>query len=178
VRVLYRAKQFWLTLTATPDPDAIGMARALLSSQQMSLFARMHPAERAHGLTLYQKLSSQGETHPDLLVAALLHDVGKSRSPVQLWERVIIVLAKAIYPQGVKRWGHNWQCSQPPTGGWRHPFVVSECHPAWGADMAHRAGVSPLAEALIRRHQETIIKAPESLEDILLLKLQTVDEES
>ena len=178
MRVLYRAKQFWFTLTATPDPAATRMSGALLSSQQMALFARMHPAEQAHGLTVCLKLSSQGETHPDLLVAALLHDVGKSSSPMRIWERVIIVLAKAIYPPGVKRWGYNHQGNQLPPRGWRHPFIVSECHPTWGADMAHQAGISPLAETLIRRHQEPVVKDPQSLEDILLLKLQTADEES
>jgi hypothetical protein len=63
----------------------------------------------------------------------------------------------------------------------RHPFIVSENHAQWGAEMASAAGASPLAVALIRRHQEEIGELNDqglSLEGRLLLKLQSVDDNS
>jgi hypothetical protein len=55
---------------------------------------------------------------------------------------------------------------------------VSEGHAEWGAQIAREAGVSLLAEALIRRHQETPPDPPQNLEDHLLHKLQSADNES
>ena len=81
-------------------------------------------------------------------MAALLHDVGKSLHTLHLWERIVIVLGKTIYPQGVKAWG------QGEPQGFLRPFVISDKHPDWGAEMAAQAGASQLTVSIIRRHQE------------------------
>jgi len=138
----------------------------------MSLFNRMHDSEQAHSLRVYNQLLAQGEKDTDLLVAALLHDVGKSRHPLRLYERVVVVLAKALFPEQVKQWG------QGDPGGWQRPFVIAEQHPAWGAEMAAQAGASPKAVALIYRHQEKLSGKADTHEDQLLLRLQLLDEES
>lgn len=134
----------------------------------------MQPSEQAHSLHIYHQLRCQGVQDPDLLVAALLHDVGKSCSPLSIWERSLIVIAKALLPHRFARWG----AGKPE--GWRRPFVVAEQHPAWGAEMAAAAGAPPLAVSLIRRHAEKIpsSKLPLNCEDQLLELLQRVDNES
>jgi hypothetical protein len=123
-------------------------------------------------MDVYHKLVTQGETSPDLLVAALLHDVGKSRYPLHLWERVLIVLVKALFPTRAKRWGAG------APFGWRRPFVIAEQHPAWGAEMATRAGASPLTVELICKHQHPSPSESQSEVEALLQKLQAVDDES
>jgi hypothetical protein len=65
----------------------------------------MQESEQAHALRVLHALLEQGEEHPDLSVAALLHDVGKSRFPLKLWERVLIVLGQAFFPERAARWG-------------------------------------------------------------------------
>ena len=169
---LYRASQLWNALWASPGEGDLHLARQALSPAQMSLFLQQHPSEQAHALQIYRQLSAQGANQPDLLTAALLHDVGKSRYPLRLWERVWIVLGSAWRPDLVQKWGN----AKP--AGLQRAFVVRACHPAWGAEMAAHAGASSLAVALIRRHQDAIPEKPLSLEDHLLFQLQTLDDKN
>jgi hypothetical protein len=146
--LLYRTRQFWLTVRASAlsDEDQ-AVVDDLLTPAQQELFARMQLSEQHHGLRVLNMLREQGETDPDLMVAALLHDVGKSRYRLRLWERVLIVLGRAFFPDRVRRWG------QASLSWWNRPFVVAEQHPEWGASLALEAGCSSLAVDLIRYHQ-------------------------
>jgi hypothetical protein len=113
----------------------------------MVLFSRLQPSEQIHALRVLQTIQRQGENDPDLQTAALLHDIGKARAPLKIWERVVIVLGKAFFPARIKSWG------QGPPKGWRRAFVIAEQHPAWGGELASEAGTTPLAISLIRAHQ-------------------------
>ena len=167
---------------AVPSAEDLSQAQNFLSPASMALFLRLQPSEQAHSLRLFQELRQAGEDNRDLLAAALLHDVGKSCASLYPWERVLIVLGRRLLPARVKDWG------QGPPIGWRRPFVVAEQHPAWGAELAAAVGASPLAVALIRRHQERgstqgTIKGMSadmsaSIEDQLLQRLQSLDDES
>ncbi len=172
-RALYRARQFFLAWRATLNPHDLEQARSILSPAQMALFNRMQPGEQAHALSVYRQLVEQGETSSDLLVAALLHDVGKIIYPLHLWERVLIVLAKAAFPIQSRRWG-GLPVERPR--GWRRAFVVAEQHPAWGAALAAEAGSSARTVALIRQHQEPVTTSAEGEIVKLLIKLQAVDD--
>jgi hypothetical protein len=141
----------------------------------MDLFLRQPPVEQAHSLDVFIQLSEQGENSPDLLAAALLHDVGKSRFPLRPWERAAVVMGKAFFPAWVEKWG----VSDPR--GWKRPFVVAAQHARWGAEMADAAGASALTVSLIRRHQDLTggdRRHDVSGDEILLQKLQMIDNES
>ena len=113
------------------------------------------------------------EKHPDLLTAALLHDVGKSDHPLRLWERVVIVLGKKLFPNHVQAWGRG----KPK--GWARPFVVASEHPLWGAELSRDVGVSSLAVDLIREHQNEIPTGDENaLKNRLLALLQFADHQN
>jgi hypothetical protein len=179
LRILYRARQFWHALSASPTTEDLVLARSVLTPAQMTAFSRLQSNEQYHAITMLRKLKAQGETHPDLQVAALLHDIGKSQVKLQPWERALIVLVEAIAPRRVDRWGTDGQSAQQQRPrGWRRSFIVARRHAEWGARIAHEAGVSLLAEALIRRHQESPSGSPQSLEDRLLQKLQSADNDS
>lgn len=175
-RVLYRIRQFWQAAAAAPAAADLTLAAKVLSAAQMGLFRLLQPAEQAHSLEVLRRLQQAGETHPDLLVAALLHDLGKSKHPLAPWERALIVLALAVLPEKVRQWGAG------EARGWRKLFAVAVQHAAWGAEMAQAVGTSPLAVSLIRRHQEYFPGATgvagTTLEDELLKKLQYFDDES
>jgi len=178
VRLRYRARQLWLALTAAPAPEDLALARRTLSPSQMELFLQLQPNEQAHSLQIYRQLRDQKPVDEDLLVAALLHDVGKVSYPLRSWERAWIVIAKAVLPAKVVEWGR----AEPR--GWKRPFVIAEQHAAWGAELAARAGTSPTVVSLIRRHQQQIDRpdrqgsAATSREDQLLRRLQLLDDES
>jgi hypothetical protein len=120
------------------------------------------------------------ENRADLLVAALLHDVGKTCYPLSLWERVVIVLMKAMWPDRIAKWGTpslNDRESYPGEGqfGWKRAFVIAQQHPHWGAELAKASGCTALTVSLIRKHQDTLPSKPETIEDRLLSRLQSAD---
>ena len=178
MRISYRARQLWHALTATPEPEDLDLARRVLSPSQMDLFLKLQPNEQVHSLRIYRQLYDQNPVDDDLLVAALLHDVGKASFPLRPWERAWIVIAKAVLPARVAEWGRT----QPR--GWKRTFVIAEQHAAWGAEIAARVGTSPTAVNLIRRHQQPIVPpdlqgpAAATREDQLLYRLQLLDNES
>ena len=173
-QAIYRARQFWLAWRAPSLKDHdLAPARSVLTSEQMQLFSRLQPSEQVHALRVLQTVQQQGESDPDLHTAALLHDVGKVHAPLRLWERVLIVLGRGLFPQRARIWGHG-QCQ-----GWKRPFVVAEQHPVWGSQMAVEVGATPLAASLIRRHQSPNQSEPDfPCEDRLLEILQDADHQN
>ncbi len=185
-RIFYRVRQFRDALSAVPEPEEIEFIQTYLSPAQMELFLAMQASDQAHSLKVFknifnQCLSEPGQTRQDLLVAALLHDVGKSRYKLQVWERVMIVLAKRLIPERVRRWGEvnhdrEWKAEGDDLRlGWRRAFVIAEQHPRWGAEMAAAAGSSRLAVELIRHHQDLLPENNGTIEEQLLRQFQLVD---
>lgn len=172
--ITYRIGQFWDAMNSNAPSDSdLTLAQSILTEQQMALFTRLQPSEQSHSLRVLKALQEQGETLPDLLTAALLHDIGKILHPLRIWERVVIVLAKRIAPKRM----HIWGCSQPY--GWKRPFVIAHMHPYWGAELARDAGTTPLAVNLIQKHQEVIPKqSSKSPESKLLTSLQRADNQN
>ncbi len=150
MRVHYRLFQTWRTLTSKPQSSDLLEIKSVLSPGLYSLFIQMHPSEQAHSIAVYKNLLSQGIQNKDLLTAALLHDVGKNRHPIKLWERITIVLGETFLPEKAKLW------SEGKPEGLKRPFVVAHRHAEWGADLAAQAGASKLTADLIRRHQDSI----------------------
>lgn len=179
MRILYRTAQFWQAVLARPAPEELELAQSVLSPALMALFLRLQASEQVHSLRIFHRLREQGEKNQELLAAALLHDIGKTRHPLRIWERVLVVMGKALFSSQVKCWG------QGPPYGWRRAFVIAEQHPAWGAELAMQAGASPLTVALILRHQNTrpgkkknVPQEHLPFEDQLLHRLQRLDDES
>jgi len=101
--IIYRIRQFWLAASApTLTSERLGLAQAVLNPLQMALFRQMQASEQVHSLQVLKTLQEQGENHPDLMTAALLHDIGKIRYPLRLWERVFIVLGDSFMPRLTK----------------------------------------------------------------------------
>lgn len=163
----YRARQFW---NALPGPRKRVETETLLphlSPSQIVLFRRMQPSEQTHAYQMLERLKASGQTDPDLLAAALLHDVGKVLVPLSLLDRVVIVLGKRFFQRRARRW------SEGTPSRLRRPFVVAAHHPDWGADLAEQAGASSRTVDLIRRHQDI-----PSVDDSLLSALQSADDEN
>lgn len=165
---LYRAEQFFLALTAPLARTELGEAENLLSPPQRALFERMAAPDRRHALAVYRALRQQEVKDEAVLVAALLHDVGKAKCPPPLWVRVAVVLMERFAPRLLER------IAEGDSRGWRRPFAVCRRHTEIGAEWAAQAGCSPLVVDLIRRHH-TPISRPEDEPDALLALLQAAD---
>ena len=168
-RALYRIKQGVLGLLALAAPTDYAELEPVLTPEMLALFRRMRRSEQWHSLRVMRALVAQGHTHPDLLVAALLHDSGKARYRYTLLGRTLVVLAKRVAPRRFERWG------QEEPRGLRRPFVIAMQHPVWSAEDMARAGASPLAVALARQHQ-IAVREPQCEEERLLQWLQAVDD--
>lgn len=178
MRITYRLHQFWRSLSVRADIHDLENARALLSPAQWELFDRLQVGEKQHALLMFHHFLSQGDHEPDLLVAALLHDVGKLRYTMNPLERAMVVLAKAVIPERAQRWGNLPADGFEALPGWRKAFVVAEHHAAWGADLARISGVSQLAETLIREHHHPHALDRNGSEARLLHQLWVVDNKS
>ncbi len=146
LRLTYRMRQFWEALRPRLDPQALAEAQTLLSPGLWRLFQQMPLSEQAHALRVFRRLKARGCHDPEVLTAALLHDVGKALQHPRLWERVAVVIAQRCCPRRAWAWG------EAPPRGWRRPFVLARQHPAWGGDLAAQAGASPRVVALIQKH--------------------------
>lgn len=143
----YRSGQFFRALTARLTPNDLVLAEEFLPACLRPLFHRLRRPDQVHAISVLRSVLLSGERDPDLLAAALLHDVGKTAVPLHLWERVLIVLAGRLSPKATRRWG------QAHPQGWRRAFVVARRHPEWGAAMVRQAGGSERLVNLILHHQ-------------------------
>lgn len=169
-RARHRVGQFFLYLRARRTPEDEALVAAILPPALAALFGRMSAGEQLHSLKVMRLLRERGHTQPELLQAALLHDVGKSVAPINLLERVEAVLVRWLLPGRYARW------AQAEPRGWRKPFVTAVNHPAWGADLAARAGAPARVVNLIRRHQD-FDGVVETDEDRWLELLQQAEDE-
>lgn len=147
-------------------------AKVYLTEAQFALFQTMRRSERQHHLRVLDKLLKKGCDHPALMTAALLHDVGKTRARFTIVERILAVLVKKFLPRQFETWASG------EAKGWRQPFVVSDQHPVWGAEMVAAVGGDVLVVELIRQHQTRLTHAPQNEFEKLLVGLQASDDVS
>ncbi len=103
-RALYRARQFGRLFTRRLNREQLAQVDSWLPPPLFELFCRLTPSEQYHAYHVRQTLAADGQTNPDLLTAALLHDVGKSKMPLAMWERVLIVLGFKFVPARARQW--------------------------------------------------------------------------
>ena len=143
-RIPYRVGEFFRAITARPNPKMVEIASGYLSPPLLKLFEKMSPYDQAHCVAVMQHLLAMGETDPDLLAAALLHDVGKSKIKLSVWYRVAAVLLKKKL--------RFFACKTPGKPICYSVYVQVE-HPRIGAEMAKEAGCSERCARLILYHQ-------------------------
>lgn len=126
----------------TGERDEVAL---LLPPSMLRLFLGMRGMAQRHGYNVYRALLAGGWSDPDLLAAALLHDVGKGH--LGAVSRVAWVLLGGSSPALRERLArhHFW-------GKW-FGLRDSLCHAEVGAELAHRAGGSPITVWIIGHHE-------------------------
>ena len=157
-----RVWQFFRAVLARVSPGEHTIVRDALSPAQAALFWRMARCDQRHGLDVYHALREHGWRDQALLVAALLHDVGKAAARMTIAHRVAVVLIERARPGWLARWAKEGR-------GWVAPFVAHVQHAQIGAAWAQAAGSSADVVTLIREHH---VDAPQ---DKRLVALQEAD---
>ena len=149
-RVRYRLGQGLRALFAPSlRPDA-SVVEPILSDCEFAAFGAMSRADQWHSLRVLDSLFRE---HPSpeivLCKAALLHDVGKSRHPLAVWQKTLAVLAKSIAPGWSRKLGMEESLS--PLSA---PFVVRVHHPRWGGEILRECGADDAVIWLVENHQK------------------------
>lgn len=164
-----RIRQGLRALFSFALPLDIEAAEAHLSPALMALFKRMTRSEQLHAIRVMRTLEARGHDEADVLTAALLHDVGKSRYGMNLFGRTTAAL---VLKFSHRTYLHYLNATHLPPRGWQRPFVIAAQHPAWSADDMAAAGASERAVWLAAHHADE----PQVGEDRLLTALREADE--
>jgi hypothetical protein len=78
-----------------PSPADEAWARSLLSTAEVRLWEQMTPVDRAHALEVARAVEQAG---PPVVVAGLLHDVGKIESSLGVPGRVVATFVRPVVP--------------------------------------------------------------------------------
>jgi predicted HD phosphohydrolase len=102
-------------------------------------------------------LQVAGWRQPDLLAAALLHDLGKADGRLSLAYRTLIIAANALGT----RWVAHLALSEPRS--WRYSLYVHLHHAALGAVRLQKAGASAALVNLVATHEQGGAQLPPEL---------------
>jgi len=142
--VVSRVRQFLAAVRAGVNDDELAILAQHLDPPQRDLFREMSPIDQRHCLDVLHTLLRQGRSDPDLLRAALLHDVGKRG--IRLWHRVAGVLLGAFWPTLLEKLAVN----RPQS--WLYGFYIYRYHADLSAELAERSGCPPSVVELVRGH--------------------------
>ena len=131
----------------SPSSDDLGLASAQLTGLLFALFAAQHPRDVVHGAETARWLLDRSHEDPDLIAAALLHDVGKGEQ--RRADRVAHVLLTAGRANGLAANAYSRL-------EMRRALARSRDHSALGAAMLRSAGASPRVIELTQTHHDAV----------------------
>ncbi|AET68962.1 putative domain HDIG-containing protein [Desulfosporosinus orientis DSM 765] len=148
--MFYRAHQFYRAIFSSIMPSDLRWAVNHLPPQAAELFLKQSRPEQRHAIDVARSIAKINHHLPlsefhNLMIAALLHDCGKSMVSIRLWERVYVVLIQKA-PRSL------CFCLEKGNSIFSLPLKINTRHALWGAHLAERAGLNSEICLLIREH--------------------------
>jgi len=169
---IQRVQQGIRALLAFATPLDLHLAQQYLSQAELIAFQQMSRAEQLHSLNVLRDVLAQSDTTPHALaVVALLHDVGKSRYHLAVWQKTIAVIIKAFIPRL-----SNYLSRDETLNFWCAPFTVRTYHPKWSAEILRDCQSDAIAIWLAEHHQEDADHYKDHPNYPLLCRLQQADD--
>ena len=144
--VAAHVRRFFRGFRGALTPEEARTVEALLGEEELRCFRALQGREQRHAVDVMQHLRTHGSPSDDLLVAALLHNVGKG--PLHLYERVAYTLLAMFTPWLLRR------IAQPDGRGFRLAMAAQRDHPARGVEVLAAIGVRPRVLELVRGHHD------------------------
>lgn len=131
----------------TPDDSDLEWVRGLLSEDEQVMWSRMATADQYHSIGVARRVGQElgQETTDDVLVAALMHDVGKTAAGLGTMGRVVAALVRPVV--GPER-ARSWAEGRGPT----RRIGLHLRYPEIGARMLADAASARLVVAWAREH--------------------------
>ncbi len=145
----HRVRQTIAALTVRPDARCAELVDCLLTSKQAAAFYQLSSHDQAHLCRVAQQLGGTNSENIDLIVAALLHDIGKvsDRGRVRLPDRVAKVLLSKYAPHLLAR------LAKRPANMLLEGLSLTVHHPSLGAQRAAMLGCTARTCWLIAHHE-------------------------
>ncbi len=169
--VLHRLGQGASAVLAFATPLDLSLAQRYLTRRELAAFKRMSRADQLHSLkVLRATLRVEPMASPTLCAAALLHDVGKSRIHLAVWQKTLAVLMLRFAA------GFCGKLStEESTGLLRAPFVVRQHHARWSGEILRDCASAEAVIWLAEKHHDDAALQAEHEHVSLLKALQAAD---
>jgi predicted HD phosphohydrolase len=167
--MLHRVRQTIALIFLNSDETCSELIDTYLTPDQASAFRHLSRHDQAHLCRVCEKVIASGVPSEDLVVAALLHDIGKvsPRGKVRLPDRVAKVVLSKIAP------GFLTRLARQPVPTWREGLSLAAHHAELGSQRASAIGCSDRVCWLIAHHED---QPP--ISDIELCQLVAADHET
>lgn len=150
--MFYRFKQFFKSLFPSLSPLEIEWVAQTLPASAFALFRKQALPEQSHALAVTKSLMNartslnlNPKEYENLIIAALLHDCGKSLVKLHLWQKILIVLLN-VSPLQVNKYLEAKPKFLTLT------LNIAHQHAQWGESLAKEAGLNQQICLLIRQH--------------------------
>lgn len=103
--MFYRIKQFFLALTAKLDDQDRALIRRYLTDEEQKLFSQLRIYDQKHSINVARRIINiEDMDHDEFLIrAGLLHDIGKSKYPLNPFEKGVIVILDKLSRGKIRR---------------------------------------------------------------------------
>ena len=157
-----------LAFARSPD---LALAGRHLSPVELAAFRAMSRADQLHSLGVLRALLRADPGASAILIkAALLHDVGKSRCHLAVWQKSLAVLMMRFAPGFCERLSQSQSLSR-----WRAPHRVHRYHAKWSGEILREMGADATLIWLAEHHHHEPARVNDERRGRMLAALKAAD---